>query len=320
TDHPAFVVTSARGRRARGRWFGRVEPHYFRGAPVRLYGSAGQRIAGRITRARRGGVRGRIEHVHLQSRQPAAPGMIGMWDLPDWSLRGDRLRVRVADDLVGCAILAGLLESLVAARARAAVDVVYTRAEEAGLLGATALARAGVVPREHAVLVIETSRELPAARIGGGPVLRVGDRMAIFDPGLAHWQHGIAQGLAAAPGRFRFQRTLMDGGTCEAAAFAAYGYRTSGLAIPLGNYHNMGPRGIAAERVSVNDLLGALRLLEALALAGWPRAAWPPMANAKPLEALLRPLERRLRDSASAPRPWPDASPVRRTRSPGAKR
>ncbi|MBD3237138.1 MAG: hypothetical protein GF330_10565, partial [Candidatus Eisenbacteria bacterium] len=107
TDHPAFVVTSARGRRARGRWFGRVEPHYFRGAPVRLYGSAGERIAGSITRALRGGVRGRIEHVHLQSRHPAAPGMIGMWDLSDWSLRGDRLRVRVADDLVGCAILAG---------------------------------------------------------------------------------------------------------------------------------------------------------------------------------------------------------------------
>jgi endoglucanase len=305
SDHPACVVTVARGRRARAHWFGRVEPRFFRGARLRLHAADGTTIGARVTRALGGGARGRIEQLHLDTAEPAAAGMLGMWDLPAWNLRGDRLRLRVADDLVGCAILAALLESLVAARTSTAVEVVYTRAEEAGLLGATALARAGEVSRDDAILVVETSREMPTARIGAGPVLRVGDRMAVFDPALARWQHRSATALAARSRGFRYQRALMDGGTCEAAAFAAYGYRTTGVAIPLGSYHNMGPRGIAPEVVSVRDLLGALRHLEALVADRWPRRGWPPMADARPLVALLRPLEGRLRASATAPRCWP---------------
>ena len=35
----------------------------------------------------------------------------------------------------------------------------------------------------------------------------------------------------------------MSGGVCEATAFAVFGYRTTGIAFPLGNYHN-GIRGL----------------------------------------------------------------------------
>jgi endoglucanase len=69
-----------------------------------------------------------------------------------------------------------------------------------------------------------------------------------------------------APG-FRYQRKLMDGGACEATAFCASGYRASGLAVPLGNYHNAGDAGpgIEPETVMVSDWLAEVQLLVELA-------------------------------------------------------
>jgi endoglucanase len=303
-DHPGFVATRVEGRRVRARWFGRVEPRYFKGARVRLFPETGRPVRGRITTARRG-PRGRIAWIGIETAAPVPVGAIGTWDLPAFRLRGERLSVRAADDLVGCTVLAAMLESLVRERATASVEVIYTRAEEAGLLGSLALARSGVVSRANPVLVLETSRELPCGRLGHGPVLRVGDRMSVFDPGLARWMQATAEALA--PGRrgLRVQRGLMDGGVCEATPFGAHGYRTAGVAIPLGNYHNMGPRRIAAEVVDVNDLLGAARLIRALVARPWRGAAWPEVADTRIMRAWLAPHEARLRGSvAGPPTPW----------------
>ena len=58
------------------------------------------------------------------------------------------------------------------------------------------------------------------------------------------------------------QRQLMSGGVCEASAFAHYGYRTTGIAFPLGNYHNAAPDGgVEAEYIDVNDFMGGIRLM-----------------------------------------------------------
>jgi hypothetical protein len=63
----------------------------------------------------------------------------------------------------------------------------------------------------------------------------------------------------------------MDGGSCEATAFAAYGYRVGGLCLPLGNYHNIGPgKRPAAEFVGASDLVG-LVALTVEAARQWPR-------------------------------------------------
>jgi endoglucanase len=304
-DHPGFVVTGARGREARARWFGRVEPRYFAGARVRLFPEGGRPVGGRIVSARLG-PRGRVRWVRLATDAPVVPGAIGTWDLPAFRLRGDRLSLRAADDLVGCTVLAGLLESLARAGASAPVEVVFTRAEEAGLLGSTALARGRVIPARDPVLVLETSRELPCGRLGLGPVLRVGDRLSTFDPGLSHWLQETAAEVTRRHRGVRVQRGLMDGGVCEATPFGAFGYRTAGLAIPLGNYHNMGPDGIAAEQVDVRDLLGALRLLEALVAKPWPPGGLPAVTDRPLLESWLAPHEATLRASVSGPpRPWP---------------
>ena len=55
----------------------------------------------------------------------------------------------------------------------------------------------------------------------------------------------------------------MSGGVCEASAFAQYGYRTTGIAFPLGNYHNSSPNGgVEAEYIEINDFLGGIQLMK----------------------------------------------------------
>jgi hypothetical protein len=54
----------------------------------------------------------------------------------------------------------------------------------------------------------------------------------------------------------------MSGGTCEASAFAFYGYRATGIAFPLGNYHNATPDGsVQAEFIQVDDFMGGIELM-----------------------------------------------------------
>jgi endoglucanase len=100
--------------------------------------------------------------------------------------------------------------------------------------------------------------------------VRIGDRSSVFDPGATAFLLGAAERCRQRESAFRAQRCLMDGGTCEATAFAGFGYRAGGLCLPLGNYHNIGktlrPR---AEYVSVRDLEQLLKLTVA-ATEEWP--------------------------------------------------
>ncbi len=57
----------------------------------------------------------------------------------------------------------------------------------------------------------------------------------------------------------------MAGGTCEATAFGAFGYRSAGIALPLVAYHNQGPKGVAPEEIDVRDLEHAVQLICAVA-------------------------------------------------------
>ena len=68
--------------------------------------------------------------------------------------------------------------------------------------------------------------------------------------------------LGSRPEGFKVQRQLMSGGVCEASAFAIYGYRTTGIAFPLGNYHNGTPDGgIQAEYIHRGDFIGGVELM-----------------------------------------------------------
>src|SRR2546427_2885761 len=117
------------------------------------------------------------------------------------------------------------------------------------------------MPRGALVVAMEMSKARPWARIGDGPIVRVGDRMTIFDATATYFLQEVARRSAIGA-----QRCLMDGGSTEATAFAGYGYRVGGLCLPLGNYHNMSAnQTIRAEYVSVEDLEGLVRLTVAAA-------------------------------------------------------
>jgi putative aminopeptidase FrvX len=300
-DHPGFVVTG-QSRKRQGRfltwcrWFGRVANNYFRGEKVRINSAAGP-VQGKVTAIRTGGELGRVEWICVATATSLSPGEIGSWNLPVWDLSGDRLRTLSADDLIGCAVLMALLEHLAAEELRANVTVVFTRAEEAGLVGATALAHSGIIPRGSPILSLETSMEKPAAVIGGGVVLRTGDIMSNYDPGLCAFLLESARSVQQRNRRFCWQRCLMDGGTTESSSFAAYGYRASGLAFAMGNYHNMGPKRITPEEVSVSDLMGGLALLTEYVTRRWPASGWPAAADTKRLRRISRQGEAILRDS-----------------------
>jgi putative aminopeptidase FrvX len=146
---------------------------------------------------------------------------------------------------------------------------VFTRAEEVGFPGVMAVIDSKKIPKSALVVSIEMSRERPWARIGDGPIVRVGDRASIFDPAASAFLWRVAEQCRAGEPAFRVQRCLMDGGTCEATAFVAFGYRAAGVCLPLGNYHNIGPsRHPRAEYVNVNDLEQLVKLTVAAA-AEW---------------------------------------------------
>lgn len=216
---------------------------------------------------------GGVPETYLNTHPPRREfGAFAMWDLTPFHLTADGLVYsRACDDLVGCAAIVATLERLEAEGAECCCMGLFTRAEEVGLVGATVLARSGLLPKEVAILSLETSAEQPPAKMGDGVIIRVGDRTSIFDPEVTAELVAAAKEL-----EIPSQRALMQGGTCEATAYALYGYRCGAMCVALGNYHNRGPETrIEAEYVSLHDVEGLVALCTAMARrpAGAPAQA-----------------------------------------------
>ena len=192
-----------------------------------------------------------------------------VFDLPDFDLDGSMIRMRALDDLAGCASVLAVLRASTEFETPGAVHGLFTRAEEVGLVGARLAAADGLLPRDTIVVSVESSRTLPGAEIGRGPVIRVGDARTTFDAEAEAYLTMASDRLSAA-GEFRCQRQLMSGGVCEATAFSAFGYAATGVAFPLANYHNAGPDdSVAAESIALADFAGGVSLLaETARLAG----------------------------------------------------
>jgi endoglucanase len=265
-DHPGFSVDTVDGDHVALTFHGGVmEGHARGGEPLELFrpGSAdpvgrgalvaAEHTAGRLT----GGVAEVLDGE-------AVTGGFAMWGFPSWSIEEGRITVRVCDDLLGAAAILACLDQV---DDDVPVWGLLTRAEEIGFLGALEAIRLGTVPAAASVLSLECSKALPDAPQGGGVIVRVGDRMSVFAPALTESLRVAAQQVQNRDETFRFQRKLMDGGACEATAFCASGYRASGLAVPLGNYHNVADdgSGIAPETVLVDDWIAEVQLLVELA-------------------------------------------------------
>ena len=207
----------------------------------------------------------RLDRDHDLGRLPlpAVP------DLPDCIIDEDLVRMRAADDLAECAAILTALEMVAQSPVKGSVYGLFTRAEEVGLIGARLVAENELLPKNTVIVSVETSSALPGAEIGQGVVIRTGDRTATFDYEAEVYLNTAVDRIRSSDPGFKVQRQLMSAGGCEAAAFKAFGYNVTGLALPLGCWHNRGESGVELEIISTNDFLGeTLLIVETSKLAG----------------------------------------------------
>lgn len=305
-DHPGFVVDRVEGEVAHLTFRGGVRRKHAKiGTKLDFYregrnspiGSGKLRSTSSRGGRRPGSLTGGTATI---TKGRAAAGGFTMWSFPAYRESGGRIVSRCCDDLMGVAAALATLDEMARRRPRGAhVWGWFTRAEEVGLFGAIAGVAGRVVPKDAWLLSLETSRALPHAPQGGGVIVRVGDAMSLFDPQVMGAMHQAAKELSQEDPSFTYQRRLMDGGGCEASAFCAAGYRAGGVALPLGNYHNMagldgGEAGIGPESVRTSDYLDEVKLLTRLgehsgdlAALGDATRAWFAPALEKSRAALL---------------------------------
>lgn len=268
-DHPGFVAARMVGRhRLRAHWRGSVAPEYFKGARCRFF-SRGEWIRGKVssTITVKRGARTVVKSATIHVPRPVEPGSPGMWDFPDPVVRDGRIHARGCDDLAGAAALLSCIDHLDRHHPTGEAFFLFTRAEEVGFVGAMAACKHKTIPKRCAVVAVETSSQRPHARVGDGPILRVGDRVTTFTSAATRLCEQVADDLAAQDKGFTYQRKLMDGGMCESTAFCELGYHATGICVALGNYHNMNTRKrkLAAEYVDLGDYAGLVKWFIALA-------------------------------------------------------
>ncbi len=289
-DHPGFHgVRWVAAQQLAVRWHGGGPVRHLDGARVWLSVDGVRELQGVMREpqpARHGhGLRSAVvELAEAPQPRPAARRFYGglAFRAPNWRA-GHRLYTRVADDLTG---VFAIVESAIAARRRRpgapALFGLLTRAEEVGFVGMLAHLEAGWLQRARRPLLcvsLEASRHGPGARLGEGPVVRLGDRQGPFAPDGSRRLATLAARLLEG----RHQQRLMDGGSCEASAMLAHGLPAAGLAVPLGNYHNQNldggqdagaAGGPAPEFVDLRDIAGLLTLCQGLAQRRWLDDPW----------------------------------------------
>lgn len=297
-DHPAIEIIEASGRSGRARVRGGLFLEPFAGAlPV---------VIQRADRELRGVISDFIwdpeyedwspGSVRIEAEADLRPEDWAVLDLPAFTHDGDDVSMSAADDLAGSAMILAALHLLAGEPRAYDAYGVFTRAEEPGLFGARLIAEEKRLPRSVFVVSLEASRALPGAQPGQGPVIRVGDAHHTFDDRAESFLRVARERLAASDPPIPTQRQLMYGGTCEASAFIDAGYRATGVALAVRNYHNKAGAGIAPEIISLSDFrAGAALLAEAaIAAAEDAREAYVAFAGSVPER-----VKGRLRDLSS---------------------
>ncbi len=281
TDHPGFHGVRARSDKIlEFEWFGGAPTRLLKGARVWLADDKGYCGAGRIktvrlTASKRTIASGTLEILKTpDSRQVSDPKRLfgGFGFRAPVFERGRLIYTKAADDLVGAFAIAMLAKRFTRrSDPKRRFVGIFTRAEEVGFIGCIGHFKSGFFQKARRPIVavsLETSRQLPGAHIGKGPVLRLGDRFGVFDPRALHAFETLARGK-----KLSFQKRIMDGGTCEATVATVWGMPAIGISVPLGNYHNQsfeggpdsrGNLGPAPEFVHKDDIRGLLDLAQIL--------------------------------------------------------
>jgi len=299
-DHPGFAVEAIEGESELVLAFrGGVMEDYFKGARVQVHPADGESrpatIVERIEPAegeqelfKR--YRARLDEGQMTEGLTTAD--IATWLLPESYVADGILNAPACDDLAAAAAALAALDELLRLKASGEVvgrdvRVFFTRAEEIGLVGAIGACRSKTIPEGAPVIALENSRAFDDSPIGGGPIVRVGDRLTVFTPRLTAAVAARAESVAGGPAMptaaqkqsdlptWRWQRKLMAGGACEATVFCAAGYEATCVCLPLGNYHNMAdlaavqagtnttPPTIGSEQIAITDFDGLVDLLVA---------------------------------------------------------
>ncbi|MBI1290688.1 M20/M25/M40 family metallo-hydrolase [bacterium] len=272
-DHPAFLIGGAVDGEA-GEYLheavfeGGVQLSYFAGAPVRLYRDAeDDGVPGVVVSATDVSPETDNRSAILRTESPAEGAVLAMWDVPIFEEKDGMLHARVCDDLVGCAAILAALEELAQDTQPVDVAAIFSLGEEAGFCGTLCLLSEEtlhpLLDRDGIFISVENSPERPGAVCGEGAIIRLGDRLTTFDSETAALFHRVARHRD-----INAKRVLMDGGACEATAFAQSGLRAAGLCVPLRNYHNMDRQAgaIAPEAVSIADAEALTALIRDFAL------------------------------------------------------
>jgi endoglucanase len=301
-DHPAFVVERIVGPATALLSFrGGVMDDYFMDGEVVIHDCAEVKHKAKLCGKAEGPCAAFSYYMADAEHDFAAdvrPGNIATWDLPEAFARGGNIYTHACDDLAAVAAAVAAMDVL---RQRPAgpgghPSLLFTRAEEIGFIGAIAACRLGTMPRDARVINLENSRSFEDSPIGGGPIVRVGDRLTVFSPNLTAAVAKCAENLAGGAALptasqknseinkgWRGQRKLMAGGACESTVFCAAGYDATCVCLPLGNYHNMAdlaavqagtnatPARVGPEFISLSDFHGLVDLLVACG-TGLPEA------------------------------------------------
>jgi len=287
-DHPGFHGHTWLGpKRLQVNWLGGSPTRFLSGAPVWLATGA-EYVANGVMRkpvldsSRRflKSAEVQLESDALHKKYSDASLIYGgvKFRKPVWQ-SGKKVYTRAADDLVGVYSIVQTALSLFSRSKRPGSSPfigLITRGEEVGFVGAVGHFELGwleIATRKVIAVSLEASRTLPGAEIGKGPVLRLGDWRTVFSSGGLKVLADLGQKLL----KGRYQRRLMDGGSCEASAAIAWGLETIGMSVPLGNYHNQsleggpdsrGPNGPAPEFVHLDDIDGMVLMCRGLMAPG----------------------------------------------------
>jgi endoglucanase len=270
-DHPAFVVRKQiDDLHLEMEFRGGVNDAYFVGANVEVFDNDDNGYIGTIQSLNPKAKP--FKRVIVKLKKGVA-GILLKDDIARWKfnppiVKNGVLHAPACDDLAGVAAALCALDKIKRLPALGHVGVLLTRAEEIGFVGAIAAAKNKSVPKTSRLLCLETSRSFPESPIGGGPILRVGDKTSVFGPDITN----AVSEIMNAQKKLTWQRKLMPGGTCESTAFCEYGYLSTCLCLALGNYHNMKdidgvlqknkPAKVAPEFISVNDFHGLVEMLK----------------------------------------------------------
>ena len=261
-DHPGFEIVERHGAEyVAGIHGGLTRQSLEADVPVLAVTSDGRRVPGRVL--------GRLGEPEARQVLMSFDEMIideltvpVILDLIDFRLDGDVIRARALDDLAGCAATAAALAYISSRDVSGNVYGLFTRAEEGGLFGARLAASNGLLPKDTAIVSVETSHILPGAESGDGVIIRTGDRATTFDDGPERYLRNAAMKLRESDEQFKVQRHLMSGGGCEASAFASFGYKVTGTSFPLGNWHNgLMQEIVDLEYIHKNDFTSGVALL-----------------------------------------------------------